>query len=456
MRPGPRGGDLVRHLLAFRRDPAEALRDQAQRYGDASEISIAGKRFVLLSHPDLVRSLLLTEDSRFSKGAILKASRRLFGEGLLTSEGEHHHRQRRALQPAFHRGRLESYVAVMAEEASRMTESWRDGEERDTGRDMTALTLAIVGRTLFGSDVAGDAEEIAAILRWGQRSGSIARVYLSDFVRPVLPRLARRLQAPLDRLEAIVQRHVTRHREQGDTGDLLSLLLAARAPEAGSPTMTDAEVRDESVTMFVAGHETTSSLLSWTFHAIGRHPEVEARLLAEVDTVLGDRRAESADLPRLPFLHKVLLEVLRLWPPAWIVGRQALEDCALGPNGEQKVGKGTAVFASQWVIHRDPRFFRDPLTFDPDRWTDAMRASLPRFAFFPFGGGARNCIGEHFALAEAAAVVSVVVRRFRLRPLGPEPGRGYRMLLHPRPGLPIRLEKRRMLYSTPPAMTATS
>jgi cytochrome P450 len=441
--------------MAFRRDPAEALREQAQRYGDVSGFSIAGRRFVLLAHPDLVRSLLLVEDRRFSKGRILKASRRLFGEGLLTSEGEHHHRQRRALQPAFHRERLESYVAVMARETERATESWRDGEERDIGRDMTGLTLAIVGRTLFGSDVAGDAEEIAAILRWGQRAGSIGRVYLSDLVQPLLPGLARRLQAPLARLEAIVQRHVTRHREQGDTGDLLSLLLAARGPEADSPAMTDAEVRDESVTMFVAGHETTSSLLSWTFHAIGRHPEVEARLLSEIDSVLGDRVVTSADLARLPYLQKVLLEVLRLWPPAWIVGRQALEDCALGPNGEWPIRKDTAVFASQWVMHRDPRFFADPLTFEPERWTEAARAALPRFAFFPFGGGARNCIGEHFAMAEAAAVVSVIVRRFRLRPVGPEPGRGYRMLLHPRPGLPVRLEKRRVLYSGPPPMTAT-
>lgn len=446
MIPGPRGLALVRHLRAFRRDPAEALRAQALRYGDVSAFALPGLRVVLVSHPDLVRELLLVQDRRFSKGRVLKASRRLFGEGLLTSEGEHHHRQRRALQPAFHREALESYVDVMAAEAERAVAAWGDGTTRDVAHDMAALTLAIVGRTLFGADVAGDAQEISDILRWGQRTGSIARIYLSDAIEPVSRPLAERLRRPLRRLEDIVQGHVTRHRARPGAGDLLSLLMAARAPEEGSPTMTDAQVRDEAVTMFVAGHETTSSLLSWTFYALGRHPEVEARVQAEVDAVLGDRLPAAADLPRLAYLQRVLLEVLRLWPPAWMIGRQALEDCTLGGGGVP-LRKGTTVLASQWVLQRDPRFFPEPLAFNPDRWTDGARASLPRFAFFPFGGGSRSCIGEHFAMAEAAAIVAVVARRFCLRLLGGEPRRAYRMILHPHPGLPVRAEKRRMLYS---------
>ena len=411
--PGPRGAPFVGSLFEMRRDPLVFFTRIAREHGDVVRFRVGPADVYLVSHPDLVKEVLVTQQHRFMKGRGLQWAKHFLGEGLLTSEGEFHRRQRRLSQPAFHRQRIESYGTTMVDFAIRTRDRWVAGREMALDREMMALTMAIVGKTLFDADVEGEADEIAASLT----------TVISFFPRFNLPwagllqRLPlpsnRRFERARDRLDATIYRIIAERRKaREDRGDLLSMLLAARDEEGDGTGMTDRQLRDELMTLFLAGHETTANALSWTFYLLSQNPEAEARLLAELDGALAGRTPTVLDLPSLRYCEGVLAESMRLYPPAWGLGRHVLEDV---PLGSWVVPKGAHVAVVPWVVHRDERFWPDPLRFDPERFSPEARAARPKFAYFPFGGGARQCIGEPFAWMEGVLIVATIAQRWRLR-----------------------------------------
>jgi cytochrome P450 len=367
---------------------------------------------VIVNHPDLVEEVLVTRNRSFIKHFALRQTKRTLGNGLLTSEGEFWRRQRRLAQPAFHRDRISTYADVMVAFTERMLQSWGDGQVRDVQDDMMRLTLEIVAKTLFDADVAGDAPEAAVAMDtllhcFTARLDALIRVPES-FPTP----LNLRMQRAAKRLDQIILDIVARRRASGeDRGDLLSMLLQAHDEDDGAQ-MTDQQLRDELMTLFMAGHETTANTLTWAWYLLSAHPDSEARLHAELDEVLGGRAPTLADLPRLPYADMVITETLRVFPTVWILGREAIEPCRIG---SYEITPGTTVYMSQWVLHRDPRFFDDPETFRPERWGDGFAKRLPRYEYFPFGGGPRVCIGNAFAQMEAVLLLATIARRFRVK-----------------------------------------
>jgi cytochrome P450 len=337
----------------------------------------------------------------------------LLGEGLLTSEGEFHLRQRRLAQPAFHRQRIASYAVTMVEYTDRACDQWRAGETRDIAREMMRLTLAIAGKTLFDADVESEADEIGeALTTTFALFNRLSLPFAQLLDRLPLP-ATRRFQKARQRLDATVYRIINeRHAVAVDRGDLLSMLIAARDEEGDGSGMTDEQLRDEAMTIFLAGHETTANALAWTWYLLSRHPEIEARFHAEVDDVLKGGLPTAEDFPRLRYTEMVLAESMRLYPPAWIIGRRALGDYQI--NGYM-IPARSILLMSQYLTHHDERFFPDPFRFDPERWTTEARESRPKFSYFPFGGGPRLCIGESFAWMEGALVLATIGRRFRMR-----------------------------------------
>jgi cytochrome P450 len=413
--PGPRRGVPFAPLLAFRRDPLGMLARLKERHGDVALFPIGPRRMYLLSHPELVREVMVAQHRNFTKSLALQRARVLLGTGLLTSEGEFHLRQRRMAQPAFHRDRIAAAAEVMASYAERASDRLRPSEEIDAGREMNRLTLAIAGTALFGANVEGEADEIGRALT---DALSLFR-RLTNPLGPLLDRLpvpgTIRMQRARARLDATIYRIIDERRKRGgDRGDLLSMLLAARDDEGDGTGMTDLQLRDEALTLFLAGHETTANALAWTWHLLALNPDSEARLHAEVDSVLGDRIPTADDVPRLAYTRRVFAEAMRLYPPAWAIGREPKEDFeAFGYR--VRGGHKSVVLMSPWITHRDARFFPDPERFDPDRWTPEAEAELPRYAYFPFGGGPRKCIGEGFAWMEGVVVLATFARRWRFR-----------------------------------------
>ena len=409
--PGPRTLRPAGSFPEFRRDPLAFLTETVHRYGDISRSRFFHVPVWVVNGPELVEEVLSTKAASFMKGRGLQAGRPIFGDGLLTSEGEFWKRQRRLAQPAFHRDRIASYGDAMGAAAERMLAAFRDGETRDVHADFMRLTLEIAGRTLFGLDVSHEAREVGesleiALSEFPSLLNPLNRLFLSR-----LPtKRARRLAGAVARLDAVIFRMLGERRARdGDTGDLLSMLLAAR-DEDGSG-MTDRQLRDEVLTIFLAGHETTAIALSWAVFLLSRDPGARERVEAEADALETGRCLAFEDLPRLPFTEAVVKESLRLYPPAWAIGRTALVDVEIGG---QVIGKGSAVLVAPWVAHRDGRFFDEPGVFRPERWLDEKIKALPRFAWFPFGGGPRVCIGSAFAMMEAVLVLAAVARRVRL------------------------------------------
>lgn len=411
--PGPRRGLPFAHLAAFRRDPLSFLERVHRRYGDVARFRFGPRRIYLLAHPDLVRDVLVTRHRNFIKSKALQRARVVLGQGLLTSEGELHLRQRRLAQPAFHRERIAALGEVMVGYAAGAGGGWRAGEVLEVTREMNRLTLAIAGRTLFGADVTGEADEIGRALTTALE----AFKRLTNPLGPILDRLplptTLRVRRASERLDATIYRMIDERRRGGeDRGDLLSMLLAARDEEGDGGAMTDLQLRDEALTLFLAGHETTANALAWTWHLLALNADAEARLHAELDAVLAGRPPTADDLPRLPYTRGVLAESMRLYPPAWTIGREPLEEFEAGGY---RIRAGTVVLASPWITHRDPRWWTDAERFDPGRWTPEREAELPRFAYFPFGGGPRKCIGEGFAWTEGILVLATLAQRWRLR-----------------------------------------
>lgn len=436
----PPGLPFFGHALAFRRDPIGFLLRSASYPGEVVRYRQGPVDVYLLKHPDLIKEVLITHQHDYAKGLGIQWAKLFLGEGLLTSEGEFHTRQRRLAQPAFHRQRISGYGTDMVEIAVHMREGWREGQVLDFDHEMSRLTLAVAARTLFGTDL----DDAAARIR------DDLTTLVDLFPRFALPfaRTLQRLPLPSNRrfaravteLDAIVYGMIAERRREGtDRGDLMSMLLLAQ-DEDGS-RMTDRQLRDEVMTLLLAGHETTANALNWTFHLLSENPEAEARLHAEIDRVLGARRPAVEDLPALEYAERVLAESMRIYPPAWGIGRRALRDVVLGGY---PIRAGSILSLSPYVIHRDPRWWPDPLRFDPDRFLPEAKAARPRFAYFPFSGGARSCIGESFAWMEGVLLVAAIAQRWRLRrvpghPVVPQalitlrPRYGMKMTVYPRP-----------------------
>ena len=385
----------------------------AREYGDLPYFRLASFNVYLLNHPELVREVLVTQQANFIKSRALQRARILLGEGLLTSEGDFHKRQRRLVQPAFHRERLAAYAAVMSDYAARVRDRWTDGSTLDVSAEMMHLTLAVVGKTLFSADVESEATEIGDALTTVLKMFRLLMLPFSEYLEKLPLPSMRRFDKARTRLDTTIYGLIHERRKSGhDAGDLLSMLLLAQDEEGDGGGMTDQQVRDEALTLFLAGHETTANALTWTWYLLSQNTECERRLHQEVDAVLNGRAATVADLPALRYTEKVFSEAMRLYPPAWAIGRMAIGPFELRGT---KIATGSILIASPYVTQRDPRWFSDPERFDPERWTAELRDSRPKFSYFPFGGGARVCIGERFAWMEGVLVLATLAQKWKLR-----------------------------------------
>jgi cytochrome P450 len=438
--PRAPGFPLVGHLLAYGRDPIAFFERCARDHGDLVELKFPGfPRTFLVNHPDVIEDILVTRQRLFHKDVFTRELRRLLGNGLLTSEGDFWRRQRRLAQPAFHRDRIRGFAAAMVELTLRMLATWRPDTEIDLHARMMQLTLQIVAKTLFGKDVDEEARVVGqAIELWMRRYASMLVVTFPWLMKLPTPQNRRTARATR-RLNEIIYGLIERARRGPEgSGDLLPMLLSARDEDGAC--MSDEQLRDEVMTIFLAGHETTAIALSWTFMLLARHPAVRAALHGELSQELGGRAPTLEDLSRLRYTDAVVREAMRLYPPAWSIGREAQEECELGGY---RIPRGSQLVICQILTQRDARWFPEPERFRPERWLDGSTASLPRFAYFPFGGGPRVCIGNTFALMEAALIVATVAQRYELalRP-GFEPQMLASVTLRPRLGMPMRLTAR--------------
>jgi cytochrome P450 len=429
-------------MAGLHRDPLAVMSGLHRRYGDLVHFRIGPQRVFVVLRADLIREVLVRHQKSFKKGPGFEAARIVLGDGLLTSEGDFHLRQRRMLQPAFHRRRVAAYGDIMVEEAVRVGAAWEDGGERDVAVDMSGLALRVVSRALFGAELDDDARAIGrAVTEVGEFFDYLTIALLPILLRTPLPRV-RRFRRGIDDLEGATARVIAARRAGAaeDDGDLLSILLAARDVEGDGTGMSDEQVRDEALTLITAGHETTANGLTWTWHMLAQHPGAEERFHAELRDVLGGRSPGVADATALEYTEAVLLESMRLYPPAWGIERRALHDQEIGGY---VIPAGAAVLMPTFVANRDPRVYPDPLAFDPQRFLGPDAAARPDWAYPLFGAGTRKCIGVGFAMLEAVLVLAELGQRYRLRPA---PGREVvpqaRVSLRPRDGLWMQPEAR--------------
>ena len=405
--PGPRGRHFLRSPLLSGAGPLVNLRAMARQYGDVAFWQFLHISTYFFAHPDDVEAILVTKHRSFTKGLGARANPELFGNGLLTSEGEFWLRQRRLSQPAFHRTRIAGYAQVMACEAVRMLATWHDGEQIDLHREMMQTTLAIATRTLFGVELGTKMPVVAKAMDDFIKQNAGLSVWRLVFKVPTPQR--RRFLRGAEELNQIVYGIIRDRREDGVRDALLTDLLRAQDLDGGS--ITDKQLRDEVMTMLLAGHETTALALSWAWFLLATHPEEQARVRAEADRVLGGRVPSAADVAQLTYANLVVREAMRLYPPAWVMSRRACEDVDV--HG-YTLPAGSNVIVSPWVTHHDERFFPNPEEFRPERWATAAAQELPKFAYLPFGGGPRACIGNNFALIEAAIILTAVAQRFEV------------------------------------------
>jgi cytochrome P450 len=407
--PGPRLSLLNSIIYRPGRDPLQFFSNIARDYGDVAYLRMANEHLFIASDPAVIKDVLVTHNQNFHKSRGLERIKVLLGEGLLTSEDAFHLRQRRLMQPAFHRDRIAAYASIMVSYGDRIRNGWTDGATLDVAHEMSRLTLLIVGKTLFDADVESQARDVGEAMTGLMNSfWTLMLPFGAQLQRLPIPHLRRGRKAR-ERLDAIIYGLIRERRASlGDRGDLLSMLLMAQDDE-DKGRMTDRQVRDEAMTIFLAGHETTANALTWTWYLLSQSRGVEQRLHDEIDLVLGGRLPTVADVERLPYTMRIVTESMRLYPPAWLLGRRAVNEYAI--DGYH-VPPRSIVIMSQWIVHRDARHYPDPERFDPDRWTPAFKASLPRFAYFPFGGGPRQCIGESFAWMELVLLVATIAQRW--------------------------------------------
>jgi cytochrome P450 len=440
--PGPKPFWPGEHFFSIRRDRMAFLQNLEREYGEVAHFTLGPYPVYLLNNPEHIRDVLVTNNKLFMKGEGLQRAKRLLGEGLLTSEGEFHLRQRRLAQPSFHRQRIAGYAATMVDCATAIGREWRPDESRDIAREMMRLTLAIAGKTLFGADVEKEADEISQALNVTMQAFNRLTLPFSNLIERLPLPAVRRFQQAKKRLDATIYRMIEERRRTGeDHGDLLSMLIQARDEEGDGKGMTDEQLRDEVMTIFLAGHETTANALTWTWYLLSQNPEVEAKFHAEVDQALEGRIPTAQDYPQLKYTERILAESMRLYPPAWIIGRKALSDYSV--NG-YPIKAGSIVLMSQYLVHHNPKYYPDPERFDPERWTPEARDSRPKFSYFPFGGGPRLCIGEQFAWMEGVLVLATLAQKWKLRLV---PGQSVKMqpliTLRPKYGMNMILQARR-------------
>ena len=434
-----------RNLLwfAFRKfrpaNPILLFQHLTREYGDIAHYKIGWHHIVFLNHPDYIREVLVVQNDNFIKERTVQRTKMLLGQGMITAEGAQHRTQRQVAQPAFHRQRIPEYAAVMVREAASLRDRWRDGEQRDVAIDMMHLTLNVVAQTLFATDLREEVDELAdAINRIMGLYNFLVMLPAAEWlvhVRP--PGLAAFVRAR-KRIDAVVYRMIAAHRQFGARdGSLLDLMLAASPDKSAA---SEQSLRDQVITIFLAGYETVANALSWTWYLLSQNPDCERRFHDEIDRELQGRSATFDDVPRLRYVEMVLAESLRLFPPAWAMGRYARADFQLG---EYVLPAKTTVLISQFITHRDPRFFPDPLRFDPERFTPEAKARRSKLTYFPFGAGVRQCIGESFAWMEGVLLLATIAQKWRLKlvaghPVEPEP----LITLRPKHGMRMHLERR--------------
>jgi cytochrome P450 len=387
------------------RDPLPFFEDLQTGSQPIARMRIAGTKVFYLREPDLIREMLVTLVPNFHKSRGLERAKALLGEGLLTSEDELHRQQRKLIQPVFHHGNLKDIAVIMRERARQRVESWRAGQTLNLNQEMHALTLTIVGEALFGTEVGERTDRVSELMETVMETFFLFMSPLASFFEFFgHPKLKRAAKARRE-LSTIVQTMINERRKTNQTRkDLLTLLFAAQDPETGLG-MSDEQLRDEVMTLFLAGHETTANALGWTIYLLTQHPDIAERLAAAADDLESELRIKDDDL-----LSRVIRESLRLYPPVWAIGRRAIQDLQIGGT---EVPKGAIVLACQWALHRCDKYFSNSIQFDPDRWTAEFQSTLPKYAFFPFGGGPRSCIGEGFAWMELRIVLTEILRRWR-------------------------------------------
>ncbi len=438
--PTVKAGLFGGHFLKFRRQPTEFLQTLAN-LGDVTFLNLGGNPAYFLNHPDLIRDLLVTSNAKFIKGRALQRSKKLLGEGLLTSEGAAHLRQRRMIQPAFHREKIKIYTEAMTEYAAKMANEWQAGEVRDIDQEMMRLTLQIVGKTLFSANVEDEANEVGEALTAIIKMFNYLLLPFSELLEKLPIPQARRFNRSKETLDKVIYGIINERRKSGeDKGDLLSMLLLAQDEDDGA-TMSDEQVRDECLTLFLAGHETTANALTWTFYLLSQNPEKMAKLSAELDSVLPNGKIPRIeDLPNLKYTESVLAESMRLFPPAWAIGRLAVEEHDFGGY---EIPKGALVLLSPYITHRDSRFWENADYFVPERWEKlSIKEAGNKFIYFPFSKGVRSCIGEGFAWAEGILLIATLLRKWNLK-LMPEQQIGLSplMTLRPKFGMKMKIEK---------------
>ncbi len=414
--PGPRQLYPGEHLVRMLRNPIGLLMDAA-RYGDIVRLGI-GENAYLINRPDFIRDVLVTNQRMFVKSPILRRMRVVLGDGLLTSEGDLHLRQRRLIQPAFNHQRIAGYAQIMVDNAEKTRLRWKDGQVLDIHHEMMRLTMVIVGQALFGTNVEEESAEIGqAITMLLLGSRRLRLPFWQTIMRLPLPDNRRIVEAGA-RLDSFIYQMIAERRSAIERGveppqqDLLAMLLLARDDLNGGKGMSDQLIRDEALTLFLAGHETTANALTWTWYLLSQHPEIEQKLIDELNTVLNGRLPPPQDVDKLVYTRQVLSESMRMYPPSWTISREALDDYSVG---NYLLPAGSVILMSQWVMHHDPRYYPNPDVFDPERWTSENVAARPKFSYFPFGGGPRVCIGEPFAWMEAILVLATLAQHWKMR-----------------------------------------
>ncbi len=399
------------------RNPLTALADLASEQGDVARVKLRKRDLFLFNHPSFIEEVLLKQADNFVKGPSLRRARIILGEGLLTSEGEEHLSQRRALQPAFHRHMMEEYLPLMNENTLVHLAGWKDGEQVDMSEGMMRLTLNIALWSFFGSAPKGAVEQVGEAMKTLVKLFPLAQLPFMESAQGLFPSFEKTRTNLRQVTEALV----------GNPQNERALIHILKLSQA----FTEEQIHSHALTFLLAGHETTALLLAWCWDMLAHHPLTQSILQAEIDSVLGERFPTPEDIQKLAYTRAVVKETLRMRPPAWAIGREAVRDCEIGG---QHIPAGSTVILSQWVTHHDSRFFDVPHQFRPERWFDLDGAATPRYSFFPFGGGSRLCIGEHFAMTEAVAVLALIARRWHIAPM-------QRGLAKPKPSVTLRPDK---------------
>ena len=437
--PGPKSRGIIGNFPLGSRDPLGLYTQWARQYGDIFYYRAFSRHIYFLNNPDFAKYVLMTNYQGFIKGEAVRFNRRIFGNGLLTNEGDSWLKHRRLIQPAFHRDRIESYGNTMVAYTERMMATWHDGEVRDIHLDMMRLGVEIVAKALFNVEIDAERDKVSAALNAVQELNSGGRLLLPPILRHLPTAGNRRYEHAARQLDDVVYSLIRQRRTSGQPGDdLLHMLLQVQ--DEGGSMMPDDQLRDEVMTLLLAGHETTAVSLSWTWYLLAQYPEVEKALWSELRRVLNGRSPRMEDLSDLPYVARVIKEAMRLYPPSWAIVRNALKDCEIG--GYQ-VPAGATIVMSQWVTHRDPRYFDDPERFNPDRWLNERAKGTSKFVYFPFGGGPRTCIGASFAAMEGALVLATIAQQYQIRvapdcAVEPVPT----ITLRPKHGIKVVLTKR--------------